>query len=81
MKFQHFRELANLLWRFLGCFIFLKEQFFNGLLIRLSRYAQLLIGSDLASDIDRGEDENNPIMKYESCFPFVASFRQQTSRL
>ena len=41
---------------------------------------QLLIGSDLASDIDRGEDENNPIMKYESCFPFVASLRQRTGR-
>ena len=52
--------------------------------MNLSRYAQLLIssdlGSDLCSDIDR-EDENNPIMKYESLFPFVASLRQRTSRL
>ena len=80
MKFQHFRDLANLLWCFLGCFIFLKEQFFNDL-FNLSRYAQLLISSDLVSDIDRCGDENNSNMKYESCFPFVASLRQRTSRL
>ena len=49
--------------------------------ISLSRYAQLSIGSGLGLDIDRREDENNPIMKYESLFPFVASLRQRTSRL
>ena len=36
----------------------------------------------IGSDIDRlCEDENNAIMKYESCFPFVASLQQRTSRL
>ena len=34
----------------------------------------------IGSDIDRCEDENNPIMKYESLFPFVASLRQRTGR-
>ena len=48
--------------------------------IYLSTYAQLLIGSDRGSDIDR-EDENNPIIKYESCFPLVASLRKRASRL
>ena len=40
-----------------------------------------VIGSDLCSDIDRCGDENNPIMRYKSCFPFVAYLRQRTSRL
>ena len=44
-------------------------------------YKFIKIRAVIGSDIARCEDENNPIMKYESCFPFVASLRQRTSRL
>ena len=81
MKFQHFRELANLLWRFLaGCLILSSSKNNSLTAYKFIKIRKFLIGSDLGSDIYRCEDENNPIMKYESCFPFVASLRQRTGR-
>ena len=73
MNFQHFRGLADLLWR--------KSFSKNNSLTayKFIKIRKFLIGSDLGSDIDRCEDENNPIMKHESLFPFVASLRQPTS--
>ena len=66
MKFQHFRELTSLILRFRGCFIFLKEQFFNGL--KIYQDTRNYLCSDI---VDRcSEDENNSIMKYESRFLF-----------
>ena len=80
MKFQHFRNFQTLLGVFLTVLSFSKDN-------SLTAYKLIKIHAIInqfrsrGSDNGRCEDENNPIMKYESCFPFAASLRQRTSRI
>ena len=84
MKFQPFSR-ARKRQTFFGVFLAVLSFSKNNSLTtyKFINIRTFLICSDLgsASDIDRCKDENNPIMKYESLFPFAASLRQRTSRL